>query len=120
MADNSTGLNAQYDPGGGPFPGIAPWGTRAPGSAGITAEATAGGEVGRPVVMGLYDSAQDPSELTRVPVEAGDTSSFSDDNPAHASQIMAGPASDYVSDGPRPNRAGHYHRYPWQQPDGRA
>jgi hypothetical protein len=121
MADNNGSLNRQYDV---PFfPGIdsgAQGRFRAPGSAGITAEATAGGEVGTPVVTDQYGSSQVPANLPRVSVMSGDTSGMADDQPAHASVTVPGPESDYMSAGPRPNVKDHFGRFPWQQPDGRA
>lgn len=121
MADNATGLNAQYD--AGPFPGIVS-GTeskfRPPGSQGITAPATAGPVVGTPVVSTPGMSSQPAEGRPTLPVTSGDTSSMSDDLPAHASVLVPGPESDLLSTGAGDGRAGHFTRYPWQQPDGRA
>lgn len=111
MADNATGLNRQYD--GEFMPGIRAMGNRAPGSPGITATETTGEVVGNPVVMGVYDSAQDPSELTRVPVHSGDTSSMADDLAAHASVIEPGPENAYADTG-----AGRGNPNPYRHPNG--
>jgi hypothetical protein len=117
MADNATGLNAQYD--GEFFPGIRAMGNRAPGSAGDSAAETTGEVVGSPVVLpGPYASSQVPASLARVDVTAGDTSSMSSDEAAQASVISPGPAASYTSTGAGSGSGAHFPRRPGQQPNG--
>jgi hypothetical protein len=113
-------VNDQYKPGAEIFPGISiPQTTGAPGSAGITAQATSGAEVGNPVVSNPYGSSQLPENKPTLPVTQGDTSGFSDDTPVHASPIMPADAS-YLSTGAGQGSGAHYPRRPGQQPNGGA
>jgi cytochrome c1 len=104
-----------------PFPGISAGAdSSAPGSSGASASQTSGPVVGSPVVSVPGASSQVPASRPTVTVTAGDTSGMSDDLPAHASQIMPGPAPDYLSTGAGGGRArvDSSGRYPWQQPAG--
>lgn len=97
MADNQTGLNAQYtaDPqfvageygmtglGGSPSPN--------------TAAATAGPVLAQPVVSTPLASSQLPENMPRVPVTSGDTSGFSDDQPIHSSPLLPDAAQAAVT-----------------------
>jgi hypothetical protein len=101
------------------FPGIAnPDGTGAPGTAGIDASTTHGDDLGT-VTIRVPDGGVRP--LGTVAVTSGDTSSMSDDLPAHESEITPGPEEDYVSQGPFPDHvvsASSHGRYFWQAPAG--
>ena len=90
----------------------------APGSPGVSADETAGPLLASPVISVPGASSQLAESKPVLSVYAGDTSSFSDDEAAHASPIMPGPVADYTSDGPQPTRADHWTRYSWQQSPG--
>lgn len=92
-----------------------PDGTGAPGSQGVVASDKAGPVVGNPVVSAPYGSSQLPENRPRLDVTAGDTSSMSDDMPAHEDAIMAGPVADYLSTGAGDGSADHWKRYPGQE-----
>jgi hypothetical protein len=82
MADNATGLNAQYDNAGALFGGATGYAsTGAPGSPGDTAAQTAGPVIGSPVVSVPFASSQLPANMPRLDVTAGDTSGMSSDQP---------------------------------------
>lgn len=82
-----------------PFPGVRPWGNRAPGSQGDSPGETFGPVVGTPVVSNLYGSSQLPQNRPTLPVTAGDSSSMSSDECAQESPISPGPAGRYTSTG---------------------
>jgi hypothetical protein len=68
--------------------------TSLPGSTGIMASETAGGEVGSPVVSLPLASSQVPANMPRLPVAAGDTSGMSDDLAVHQSALIPSHTSD--------------------------
>ena len=114
MADNSTGLNAQYS--GEFFPGLsAGTGSSAPGSQGDTASETGGTEVGSPVVSVPGASSQVPASMPRVSVTSGDTSGMSSDQAVQASPITPGPVDAYLTTGAGKGSGSHYPRRPGQQ-----
>jgi hypothetical protein len=115
MADNNTGLNAQYDhasplfPGGGSFDS-----TGAPGGQGDTAAETSGSVIGSPAVSTPYASSQIPGNMPHLDVTSGDTSGMSSDSPVgdNFSEISGRPASAFLSTGagqgdPNPYRGSH-------------
>jgi hypothetical protein len=76
----------------GPDPGVY-YSTGLDGSASPdVASATAGPEVGRPVVSAVYVSSQLPEGRPTLPVTSGDTSGMSDDQPVHESALLPGAA----------------------------
>lgn len=97
-----------------PFPGISAGTSSAPGSAGPRTsppdDHAPGGMAGIPGVgtpMALGDQAG-----------TGHTTSTSQAGQTSTSAISPGPASDYTSAGPEPNRTDHFERFPWQQSPG--
>src|SRR5689334_10441525 len=88
VADNKTGLNAQYDPGSTPF-GLsqAIGSTGAPGSVPAVVDAPAGvgggGVIASPVVSVPGASSQVAANMPAVPVTQGDTSGMSSDVPVY-------------------------------------
>jgi hypothetical protein len=119
MADNSTGLNAQYDSAGAQIVPGSYASTGAPGSPGEPDEAHQGSLIGSPVVSAPYGTSQLPANMPSVDVYQGDTSGFSDDNPVHESPTMPGPASAYLSTGAGQGHADAWPRHPWQSQAGR-
>lgn len=114
MADNSTGLNVQYDR---PFfPGIdsgAQGRYRSPGSPGDSPSESAGPVVGSPVISAPYGSSQLPANRPTLAVTSGDTSGMSSDQAAQASPITPGPASAFTDTG-----AGAGNPEPYDHPSG--
>jgi hypothetical protein len=104
--------NSDYVP--DPFPGItAPTGTGAPGSQG---DRTSPPDDDTPAgISGL------PSIGTIMPVRLqtsmGEGTSTSQPGQTSSSVISPGPAEDYTSKGPMPDRGhvDHWHRYDWQE-----
>jgi hypothetical protein len=110
MADNKTGLNAQYQ--SPPF-GLAGdySNSGAAGSPGVTDSAPGvggGAVIASPVVSAAFDSSQIASNMPTVPVVAGDTSGFSDDLPVHQSPLLPGPPASYMDSGAGEGHAGHF------------
>jgi hypothetical protein len=119
VADNSTGLNAQYSESGTQLVPGSYASTGAPGSPSPVADAPpgvgGGAVIGSPEILtSTYASSQVPANLPRIPVTQGDTSAFSDDTPVHESPIMPGPASAYLSTGAGQGHADAWTRRPWQ------
>jgi len=85
----------------------------AAGSAGTNPGETNGPVVGTPVVSPVYVSSQVPEGQPVKAVTAGDTSSFSDDNPVHYSALLGGGRVGNSPDetGAGRGRAGH-NRHP--------
>lgn len=72
--------------------------TGAKGSMGITAEQTAGGVIGTPVVSVPGASSQLAESMPTVPVMAGDTSAMSSDAPVPAQgDPMTGLGLDFIA-----------------------
>ena len=86
-----------------------PSSTGAPGTSPATGRARA--DSAGTTVTGPAGSWQDRFAAVSGTVQPGQ----SEDSP-----VSPGPAQDYVSDGPKPDRSGHYPRRDWQQPDRRA
>lgn len=78
--------------------------TGAPGSP-PSPGGSAGPVVGRPAVLGSFDSSQLP--VSRVDVTSGDTCAFSDDVPVHDSPLLPGSPEPYMSTGAGDGRAEH-------------
>lgn len=92
-----------------PFPGIAPWGNRAPGSAGASgaaADDTGAGPV-TPATGAWQPAARYPAS-TGGTVQAGQVD---------ANAIEPGPAGAYADTGAGSGSGSHYPRRPGQQPN---
>lgn len=115
MADNNTGLNAQYDHPSALFPGSGSYAsTGAPGGDGDTAAETSGPVIGSPAVSTPYASSQIPGNMPHVDVTSGDTSGMSSDSPVgdHFSTLSGRPAADYLNTG-----AGQGNPNPYNHPN---
>ena len=97
MADNQTGLNAQYD--NPPFSmsgGIGS--TGAPGSPGDTVEQTGGPVIASPAISIPFASSQIAANRPTVPVTSGDTSAMSSDQPIGDNfTLISGASADAMS-----------------------
>lgn len=87
--------------------------TGAPGSRGAAGDAADNASAG-PVSIPMIGSWQSTSRYD------ADTSGTMQAGQTDASVISPGPAADYADTGAGDGRAGHWKRYDWQQPDGRA
>lgn len=111
MADNNTGLNAQYESPpfglGGDYTS-----SGAPGSPGVQdspAGSGGGSVIATPVVSAPYGSSQLPANLGRVPVTQGDTAGMTSDSPVpQTGDPLTGISLDAItSTGAGRGHAGH-------------
>jgi hypothetical protein len=79
MADNNTGLNAQYGATQFGLNTAAYASTGAPGTPGVSASETSGSVIASPVVSTPGASSQIPANAPRVQVMSGDTTGMSSD-----------------------------------------